>query len=123
MPQATDKEARDKIYKYETGSDGSFKRQVSSFRSWISNEPGAQFPAEKDRYVCLYPKTLYSVDFLRFGDETTDADEQVLYINLGCPWASRANLVRTLKGLEDVIQLVILDWELFPEGWYVSDLS
>lgn len=64
MAQATDKEARDKIYKYETGSDGSFKRQVSSFRSWISNEPGAQFPAEKDRYVCLYPKTLYSVDFL-----------------------------------------------------------
>ena len=42
---------------------------------------------------------------------------QVLYINLGCPWASRANLVRTLKGLEDVIQMVVLDWELFPEGW------
>jgi putative glutathione S-transferase len=42
---------------------------------------------------------------------------QVLYINLGCPWASRANLVRTLKGLEEIIQMVILDWELFPEGW------
>ena len=38
-------------------------------------------------------------------------------MNRGCPWASRANLVRTLKGLEDVIQMVVLDWELFPEGW------
>ena len=44
---------------------------------------------------------------------------KVLYINLGCPWASRTNLVRTLKGLEDIIQMVVLDWELFPEGWSV----
>ncbi|KAH7381128.1 glutathione transferase [Cadophora sp. MPI-SDFR-AT-0126] len=78
------------IYKFEQ-ENGTFKRQVSSFRSWISSEPGAQFPPEKDRYV--------------------------LYINLGCPWASRANLVRTLKGLEEIIQIVVLDWELFPEGW------
>ena len=43
---------------------------------------------------------------------------QVLYINLGCPWASRANLVRTLKGLEEIIQMVVLDWEFFPgKGW------
>ncbi|OWP02875.1 glutathione transferase [Marssonina coronariae] len=78
------------IYKMEQ-ENGTFKRQVSSFRSWISSEPGADFPPEEDRYV--------------------------LYINLGCPWASRANLVRTLKGLEGVIQIVTLDWELFPEGW------
>jgi putative glutathione S-transferase len=46
---------------------------------------------------------------------------QVLYINLGCPWASRTNLVRTLKGLEDIVQMVLLDWELFPDrGWYFS---
>ena len=41
----------------------------------------------------------------------------MLYINLGCPWASRTNLVRTLKVLESIIQLVVLDWELFPHGW------
>lgn len=29
---------------------GEFKRQASAFRSWISIEPGAEFPAEKDRY-------------------------------------------------------------------------
>jgi putative glutathione S-transferase len=37
-------------YKH-AGEDGTFKRQISSFRSWISSEPGAKFPPEKDRYV------------------------------------------------------------------------
>lgn len=86
------KPAEDQVgYKFASKT-GNFNRQVSSFRSWISSEPGAEFPPEKDRYV--------------------------LYVNLGCPWASRTNLVRTLKGLEDIIQMVVLDWELFPDqGW------
>ncbi len=33
--------------------DGQFRRQVSSFRSWVSPDPNAEFPAEKDRYVRL----------------------------------------------------------------------
>lgn len=41
---------------------GEFKRQVSSFRDWISSEPGAKFPAEKGRYH--------------------------LYISYACPWVS-----------------------------------
>ena len=41
------------IFKLDFETNGTFKRQVSSFRSWISNEPGARFPPEKDRYVCL----------------------------------------------------------------------
>lgn len=53
MAQATDSKPDDKsIYKFAS-SDGTFKRQVSSFRSWISEEPGARFPPEKDRYVYL----------------------------------------------------------------------
>lgn len=39
---------------------GEFKRQVSSFRDWISNEPGAKYPAEKGRYH--------------------------LYVSYACPW-------------------------------------
>lgn len=31
--------------------NGTFDRQISSFRSWISSKPGAEFPPEKDRYV------------------------------------------------------------------------
>ncbi|KAI9688817.1 MAG: hypothetical protein M1822_001174 [Bathelium mastoideum] len=49
------------------------------FRNFISSDPSAPFPAQKDRYV--------------------------LYIQRGCPWAHRANIVRSLKGLEDIIQL------------------
>jgi putative glutathione S-transferase len=41
---------------------GEFKRQQSSFRNWISREPGAQFPPEKGRYH--------------------------LYVSYACPWVS-----------------------------------
>ncbi|KAK5154114.1 hypothetical protein LTS14_006799 [Recurvomyces mirabilis] len=71
--------------------DGHFRRPDSKFRSWISSEPGVEFPAEKDRYV--------------------------LYINYGCPWAHRANIVYHLKGLQDIVQLVVMDHHMGPEGW------
>jgi putative glutathione S-transferase len=74
--------------------DGQFHRVASKFRSSVSSDPSSEFPAEKDRYV--------------------------LYLNLGCPWAHRTNIVRSLKGLEDVIQLVVMDWELGPDGWFYS---
>jgi glutathionyl-hydroquinone reductase len=72
-------------------ADGHLRRQVSQFRNSISREPGARFPPEAGRYV--------------------------LYVNLGCPWAHRTNLVRSLKGLEDIIQLAVLGVHLSPIGW------
>ena len=75
-------------------SDGHFRRQESAFRSSISREPGAEFPPENDRYY--------------------------VYLSLGCPWAHRANIVRTLKGLESIITLVLVDHAMGPEGWYFS---
>ncbi|KAJ9206011.1 hypothetical protein DTO164E3_1264 [Paecilomyces variotii] len=81
------------VYKH-ADTDGHFRRKDSSFRSWISRSPSAEFPPEKDRYV--------------------------LYINWGCPWAHRANLVRSLKGLESIIQVAILDFDLGPDGWFFS---
>lgn len=60
----------------------------------MSRRALAEFPAEQGRYV--------------------------LYINYGCPWAHRANLVWTLKGLQDIIQRVVLDPELSPDGWFFS---
>ncbi|KAK2736270.1 hypothetical protein FQN55_001730 [Onygenales sp. PD_40] len=74
--------------------DGHFRRQPSTFRSTISRAPNAPFPPEKDRYV--------------------------LYLTTGCPWAHRTNIVRTLKGLEPIIQLVLLDPRLGPDGWRFS---
>jgi len=41
---------------------GEFKRQQSSFRNFISREPGAEFPPEKDRYH--------------------------LYVSYACPWGT-----------------------------------
>ncbi|KAM0717903.1 hypothetical protein Q7P37_006235 [Cladosporium fusiforme] len=70
---------------------GAFKRPTAAFRNTISSSPGARFPPEKNRYV--------------------------LYINRGCPWAHRTNLVRTLKNLESTIQLVTMSFNLGPEGW------
>lgn len=63
--------------------DGQFRRQPSAFRNHISSDPSSPFPAEANRYA--------------------------LYIHLGCPWAHRTNIVRSLKGLEDVVQLIQLD--------------
>ncbi|KAM0795325.1 transferase [Usnea florida] len=71
--------------------DGQFPRKPSQFRSTISSSPSSPFPPEKDRYA--------------------------LYLNLGCPWAHRTNLVRSLKGLDSIIQLIVCDFELTKEGW------
>lgn len=44
-------EGKKTIYDFAS-KDGKFRRQVSSFRNWVSPDPAAEFPAEKDRYVC-----------------------------------------------------------------------
>jgi putative glutathione S-transferase len=76
--------------------DGAFRRAPSVFRSSISSNPKAEFPAETDRYA--------------------------LYIHIGCPWAHRTNITRTLKGLEDIIQLIVFDLSLVNDGkgWGMS---
>ncbi|PMD52429.1 glutathione transferase [Hyaloscypha bicolor E] len=71
--------------------DGQFRRKVSQFRNFISSDPSSPFPAEKDRYV--------------------------VYINLGCPWAHRVNILLHLKGLTSVIPIIIVDCQLVPNGW------
>lgn len=70
---------------------GEFKRQVSSFRNFIENKPGAEFPAEKDRYH--------------------------LYVSYACPWAHRTLIVRKLKGLEDIIPFTSVHWHMGDKGW------
>lgn len=72
-------------------SSGEFKRQTSSFREWISSEPGARFPPEKGRYH--------------------------LYISYACPWANRTLIARKLKGLEDFITFSSVHWHMGEKGW------
>ncbi|MBX0324364.1 glutathione S-transferase family protein [Halomicroarcula sp. F13] len=64
------------------------------FDDWIrdpSEHPEAKYVAEPDRYH--------------------------LYISRACPWAHRAALVRTLKGLDDVISVDIVDPVRRDDGW------
>ncbi|KAI5919791.1 glutathione S-transferase Gst3 [Camillea tinctor] len=70
---------------------GEFKRPESSFRNWISKEPGAQFPPEKGRYH--------------------------LYVSYACPWAHRTLIARKLKGLEDFISFSVVHWHMGEKGW------
>lgn len=81
----------------ETDGDGRFVRQVSAFRRSVSAEPGAEFPAEAGRYH--------------------------LYVSYACPWASRTTLYRSLKGLEDVIGMTVVDPVRDERGWRFGDGS
>ncbi|UNI15381.1 Glutathionyl-hydroquinone reductase [Purpureocillium takamizusanense] len=75
-------------------ANGRFTRPESAFRSFISNNPSAQFPAEAGRYA--------------------------LYVSPGCPWAHRTLIVRLLKGLESIIDVYQVHITMGPEGWYFS---
>ncbi|PLN82094.1 glutathione S-transferase [Aspergillus taichungensis] len=85
--------ATNKITNWVNPNDksGEFKRQESSFRNWISTEPGAEFPPEKGRYH--------------------------LYVSYACPWAHRTLITRKLKGLEDIISYTAVHWHLAEGGW------
>ncbi|MFT8674591.1 MAG: glutathione S-transferase family protein [Acetobacter sp.] len=80
---------------------GGFVRQISSFRNWVTpdGQPGPAgvggFQAEKGRYH--------------------------LYVALVCPWASRTLLARSLKGLDDVISVSVLEPFLADQGWGFGD--
>jgi len=43
-----------------------------------------------------------------------------LFISLGCPFAHRTLIVRNLKGLQNVIGITIVDWQLGNDGWKFS---
>ena len=78
-------------------SDGVFRRQTSTFRSTIAKD--GEFPPEKGRY------SERARGQPGRGQATDHA--AVLYIALICPWACRAAFVRSLKALEDIIDVSV----------------
>jgi glutathionyl-hydroquinone reductase len=75
----------------ESADDGSFRRQESQFRRWVSDEPGSEFPVQGGRYH--------------------------LYVARACPWAHRTIIARRLMGLEDAIGLSFVDPIRDERGW------
>ncbi len=81
----------------ELGEDGSFRRQTSRFRDWVTADGSSGYPAEAGRYH--------------------------LYVSLACPWAHRTIIYRRLKGLDDVISMTIVDPERGDRGWAITDTT
>lgn len=75
----------------ETGTDGSWQRQQSSFRRHVTADGSSGLPAEPGRYH--------------------------LYVSKACPWAHRAIIIRRLKGLEDAIGMTVVDPIRDERGW------
>lgn len=71
--------------------NGSYLRPSSQFRDTVSPELDHAYPPESGRYH--------------------------LYVGLGCPWAHRTLVVRTLKGLESVIGVTIVKPSATAGGW------
>jgi len=73
---------------------GEFVRTTSAFRHWITADGSSACNAEAERYH--------------------------LYVSLACPWACRTLIARTLKGLQDVISVSVVE-PVMTQGWCFSD--
>ncbi len=84
-----------------TSTGGSFQREQSRFRDWITADGGPGPDGQKG-----YP---------------AEAGRYHLYVSLACPWAHRTLILRKLKGLEEIISLSVVDWLMAEKGWTFSD--
>jgi putative glutathione S-transferase len=79
------------------GSRGrGFVREDARFRDWVTADGSSGYAAEPGRYH--------------------------LYVSLACPWAHRTVIVRALKGLEEAIDVSIVDPIRDERGWAFRDV-
>lgn len=76
---------------------GRFVRKDSQFRSWITPDGSAGETGE--------------------GGFKAEANRYHLYVSLACPWASRAMIMRSIKGLEDTISISVVNPLMAENGW------
>lgn len=87
---------------YETSSNkGEFVRDAASFRNWITVD-GRPGPTGEDGF-------------------RAEAHRYQLYVSLACPWAHRTLILRTLKGLEDLVGVTIVDPLMLENGWEIAE--
>ncbi|PSB13533.1 glutathione-dependent reductase [filamentous cyanobacterium CCP2] len=79
----------------ERDEAGQFKRMPTQFHDYIAADGSSSFKAESDRYH--------------------------LYVSLGCPWAHRTVLLRSLKGLQNVVGISIVNPIISEQGWAFSE--
>ena len=83
---------------YDTDSTGGeFKRSESQFRNFITAD-GSAGPTGK-------------------GGFKAEAGRYHLYVCLACPWAHRTLIFRALKGLENMIDVSVVDYFMGESGW------
>ena len=70
---------------------GSFERQDSRFRNWITADGSSGYPAVAGRYH--------------------------LYVSPACPWCHRCMIFRVLKGLQGVVTMSAVEPLMLEDGW------
>lgn len=79
---------------------GEFVRNESSFRNWLTEDGSAGLSGK--------------------GGFTAVAGRYHLYVSLACPWAHRALIFRTLKGLQSLIGVSVVEPLMLENGWELS---
>jgi glutathionyl-hydroquinone reductase len=79
----------------EGTDDGSFRRQESAFRGWVTADGSSGFPVQAGRYH--------------------------LYVARACPWAHRTLIGRELMGLDEAIGVSFVHPLRDERGWAFSD--
>ena len=83
---------------YDTKSTGgAFERAAAQFRNWITRD-GSAGPAGKAGFKA-------------------ESGRYHLYISHACPWAHRTLIFRTLKDLEDHIDVSVVHPDMMGDGW------
>ncbi|MEM1378532.1 MAG: glutathione S-transferase family protein, partial [Pseudomonadota bacterium] len=83
---------------YDTKSTGGkFVRKDAAFRNWITHD-GAPGPTGD-------------------GGFKAEAGRYHLYVSLACPWAHRTLIFRSLKSLEDIIDVSVVHHFMGENGW------
>ena len=80
---------------------GQFKRSESQFRNWVTVD-GSAGPSGD-------------------GGFAAEAGRYHLFVSLACPWAHRTLIFRTLKKLENLVDVSIVDPYMLENGWEFKD--
>jgi putative glutathione S-transferase len=80
---------------------GEFVRTESSFRNWVTKD-GSAGPSGDDGFAA-------------------EPGRYHLYVSYACPWAHRALIFRTLKGLQDIISVSVVHPLMPAESWVFAE--